>query len=510
MAGAFLSNLGDLTDRTQDLSKPAVIDASKSTAGEVVTHGQLDALCDGIACTLANSGLARGARVAVLSANRLEYLAVYLGIMRAGMVAVPVNFRASQAIIEHVIRDSAAEFAFCDGERRSQAPTGLRVIDFDSTTSDGFAAWLDEGRFQSVAPLHDEPAMFLYTSGSTGSPKGVVLSHRSHIWVTRNRIGSSDFRPHRVLVAAPLYHMNALSTSVAVLAGHGTIVMLPRFVAKDYLRAIDRYVCTWLTGVPPMIAMALQEKDTLRTIDTTRIRFIRLGSAPLSSEIASGAKEQFPNASISNVYGSTEAGPVIFAPHPHRTAQPLTSVGCRHPEVKIRLVDGDHLDAEEGELQINGPGLMNGYHNQPDRTAEVMTNDGYYRSGDLMRRDEDGFYYFIGRVDDMFISGGENIFPRQVETLREEYPGVAEACVVPVPDAVKGTKPFAFVVLRPGAAVSTGQLQEYVLLHGPAYQHPRHLRFLQELPLSSTGKIDRKALIDRASAIVRQSALGRD
>lgn len=506
MAGPFLHNLGELTDRTQDLAKPAIIDASKPAASQVVSHGQLDALCDSIAHTLSNE-LARGARVAILSANRFEYVAVYLGIMRAGMVAVPVNFRSPQALIEHVIRDSGTEFVFCDGECRSQAPSGLRVVNFDSTASDGLAAWLNKGRFQSVTPRNHEPAMFLYTSGSTGIPKGVVLSHQSHIWVTRSRIGSSDFRPHRVQVAAPLYHMNALSTSAAVLAGHGTIIMLPRFVARDYLRAIESYACTWLTGVPPMMAMALQEKDTLRTIDTSRIRFIRLGSAPLSSEIANAAKAHFPNASITNVYGSTEAGPVIFAAHPQRMAQPLTSVGCRHPEVKIRLVDGNRLDADEGELQVNGPGLMNGYHNQPDRTAEVMTSDSYYRSGDLMRRDKDGFYYFIGRVDDMFVSGGENIFPRQVETLLEQYPGVAQACVVPVPDSVKGTKPFAFVVLRSGVAVSSDQLKQYALSHGPAYQHPRQLHFLQELPLSSTGKVDRKALIDRASAIVR---MGRD
>jgi acyl-CoA synthetase (AMP-forming)/AMP-acid ligase II len=508
MAGPFLHNLGELTDRGQDLSKPAIIDARDPAASHVVSHGRLDALCDSIAHTLFNA-LARGARVAILSANRFEYIAVYLGIMRAGMVAVPVNFRAPQALIEHVIRDSGTEFVFCDGERRSHVPSGSRVINFDSTNSDGLPAWLDEGWFQSVTPFDHEPAMFLYTSGSTGFPKGVVLSHQSHIWVTRSRIGSSDFRSHRVLVAAPLYHMNALSTSAAVLAGHGTIVMLPRFVAKDYLHAIVSYGCTWLTGVPPMMAMALQEKNTLRMIDTSRVRFIRLGSAPLSREIASAAKENFPNAAITNVYGSTEAGPVIFAPHPERRAQPLTSVGRRHPEVKIRLVDGDCLDAAEGELQVKGPGLMNGYHNQPDRTAEVMTGDGYYRSGDLMRCDKDGFYYFLGRVDDMFVSGGENIFPRQVETLLERYPGVAQACVVPVPDSIKGTKPFAFVVLRPGAAVSSDQLKQYALSHGPAYQHPRHLQFLQELPLSSTGKIDRKVLIDQATAIAQKSTLAR-
>jgi long-chain acyl-CoA synthetase len=159
------------------------------------------------------------------------------------------------------------------------------------------------------------------------------------------------------------------------------------------------------------------------------------------------------------------------------------------------------MDADEGVLHLRTPALMPGYLNLPAKTAQVMTADGYYVTGDVMRRDADGFHYFVWRADDMFVCGGENIYPGEVEAMLERHPAIRQACVVPVPDEVKGAKPVAFVVPVAGAAPSPQAIREWALAHGPAYQHPRHVELVWELPLAGTGKIDRAALTARARAL---------
>ena len=157
--------------------------------------------------------------------------------------------------------------------------------------------------------------MFLYTSGSTGTPKGVVLSHQSHIWVVETRL-APDLDRHRYLIAAPLYHMNALALAKLACAAHATIVLLPQFAARAYIEAIGRYRCTWLTAVPPMIAMMLREKELLARTDLSSVEFIRMGSAPVSASLMQAIRRALPQAAVTNAYGTTEAGPVVFGPHP--------------------------------------------------------------------------------------------------------------------------------------------------------------------------------------------------
>jgi long-chain acyl-CoA synthetase len=165
----------------------------------------------------------------------------------------------------------------------------------------------------------------------------------------------------------------------------------------------------------------------------------------------------------------------------------------------VRLGDGSDPLVEEGVLQMRCPALMTRYHKLPDATRKVMTPDGYYISGDVFRRDAEGFYYFVGRADDMFVSGGENIYPGEVEALLERHPAIQQACVVAIPDEIKGQKPVAFVVRVPGAAIGEQEVKDYALAHAPAYQHPRRVWFLDELPLAGTNKIDRKALVGLAT-----------
>jgi long-chain acyl-CoA synthetase len=482
------SNLGDLIPRERDLSKVAFIDLGGEQSPREFTFAAIDEMANGVARALSKRGLNRGDRVALLSANRAEYIAAYYAIMRAGFVAVPVNFKFPRETIHFIIRDAGAKLVFCDAARAADCPQNIAHVTFGAE----FDAFLDPGPFQGVAPRKDEPAMFLYTSGSTGTPKGVMLSHQSHIWVVETRLALGLDR-HRYLIAAPLYHMNALALAKLACAAHATIVLLPQFDARAYIAAIGQYRCTWLTAVPPMIAMMLRERDLLARTDLSSIEFVRMGSAPVSSSLMAALHAALPRAAVTNAYGTTEAGPVVFGPHPRGLPQPQLSVGYPHPKVALRLVDGANRNAEQGVLEMKCPAMMLGYHNRPD-VAVPITPDGFYITGDVFRRDADGFHYFVGRIDDMFVSGGENIYPADVERMLERHPDIAQAAVVPVEDAIKGQKPVAFVIRKPGHALDDESVKRFALKHAPAYQHPRFVWFIDELPLASTNKLDRAAL----------------
>jgi acyl-CoA synthetase (AMP-forming)/AMP-acid ligase II len=311
-------------------------------------------------------------------------------------------------------------------------------------------------------------------------------------------MAAADMSRHRILVAAPLYHMNALAMSQLAHAVHATVILLPQFTAQLYLKAIEDYRCTWLTAVPPMIAMMLNEKERLAATDLSSVEFLRMGSAPVSQSLMKAIHRALPQAAVTNAYGTTEAGPVVFASHPKGLPQPEMSVGYPHPKVQLRLIGENGKPSDTGVLEMKSPAIMNGYHNRPD-VASPITADGFYVTGDVFRRDEDGFYFFVGRTDDMFVSGGENIFPGEVEKMLETHSDVIQACVVPVDDDIKGTKPVAFVVKREGSTVNESTLKAYALENAPAYQHPRSIWFVDSLPLASTNKLDRKTLRELAS-----------
>ena len=490
MAG--FTNLGDLIVRDRDLSKVAIIDLGGEEVPCEYSYAEFDAMCMGVARALTKRGLKRGDRVAILSMNRTEYLAACFGIMRAGFVAVLVNYRFPRQTIHFIIADCGAKLVFCDMPRRDDCPPDLPAVVFGQGGEGGFDSFLDPGPFETVVPQPGAPAMFLYTSGSTGTPKGVVLSHQSHIWVVETRLAPGLDR-HRYLIAAPLYHMNALALAKLACAAHATIILLPRFEARDYIDAISRYHPTWLTAVPPMIAMMLRERDALATADLSSVEAIRMGSAPVSQSLMAATHQAFPKAAVTNAYGTTEAGMIVFGPHPGGLPQPESSVGAKHPKIELRLVDGDNRDAEQGVLEMKAPAIMNGYHNRPDVKTPI-TPDGFYITGDVFRRDKDGFYYFIGRTDDMFVSGGENIYPADVERMLERHPAVGQAVVIPVDDDIKGTKPVAFVIPRAGQQPSEDEIKQFALANAPAYAHPRFVWFVDDLPLASTNKVDRVAL----------------
>ena len=216
-----------------------------------------------------------------------------------------------------------------------------------------------------------------------------------------------------------------------------------------------------------------------------------MGSAPSSPQLVAQLRSIFRNAEPLVVYGVTEGGPVPLGPRPDGKPRPPGSIGYPYAGTDAKLAGG--ASENEGELALRNPGILLGYHNLPEETAKRI-RDGWYYTGDVCRRDAEGFYYFVGRTDDMFVSGGENIFPIEVETLLEKHPAVHQAYVMPFQHEMKGQVPYAFIVLRQGTRTTEDEIRQFALANGPAYQHPRRVFFLEHLPLAGTNKVDQKAL----------------
>lgn len=482
-------NLGAFSDALRHSHQPAFIMPPTDGQPREITFQQLDNMANAIGLGLQRFDWPQGSRVAILARNSIDYIASLLGIMRAGLVAVPINFRFPVETIERILTDSDSRLLLGDEDQLKRVVSDIARVPFGAELT----ALQRVGQLECFTPAQDDLALMLYTSGSTGMPKGVRLTHASHRWVVETRLAAQELTGERVLIAAPFYHMNALALALLTLASQVTTVLLPQFEARRYLEAMNHYRCTWLTAVPPMLAMMLQEKDLLEAYDLSCVRVIRMGSAPVSNSLYRSLRHWLPQARIINAYGTTEAGPVVFAQHPQGLTAPAGSPGYPHPAVSVRLRNDIGALADEGVLEMKSPALMQGYHRRPD-VPEPFSADGYYITGDVFRRDENGFFWFVGRHDDMFVCGGENIWPGEVEKLLESHPQVQQACVVPVTDDIKGQKPAAWVILRAGESVDPSELKNWVLQHGPAYLHPRHIWLTDHFPLAGTNKIDRRAL----------------
>ncbi|MGL9724942.1 class I adenylate-forming enzyme family protein [Sodalis sp. (in: enterobacteria)] len=428
-------NLGKIIGSDLSNNDPALIDCVDFDNPRTYTFSDIDNQADACVRGLVKRGLAKGDCVAILSINRAEYLIAYLGIMRAGMVAMPLNYKLATETLHFILQDCNAKFALVDGPRQQELPPATPSVRLDSAK---WKAFLDPGAFDTVVPADDTCAMILYTSGSTGRPKGVKLSHRGHIWTLTSRLlHRRDLSGERMIIAAPMFHMNALGNCKFALAGHACIVLLPNFQTRQFIAAIDRHRVTWITSVPTMMAMVVSETEALSQIQTAQVKFIRMGSAPATQQLYRSVQAAFPNATLAGGYGTTEAGPIVFGPTGGRKLPNDGGLGWPLPEVEVRLVDENGADASEGVLWMRTPANMLGYLNLPEKTAQVLTDDGWYISGDLFRRDESGCYYFIGRADDMFNCGGENIWPGEVEQVIEHIPEVMQACVVPINGVVE-------------------------------------------------------------------------
>lgn len=488
----YAGNLGlCFTDHAQS-SRTAIVDLYDRAKPLEISYAELDALCNAVARGFARAGIAPGDRVAIISLNRHEFLATVLGAMRAGAVPVPINIKSTPETVALILEDADAKLVFIEPALKRLCPRTFRTVEYGGSGESAFERFVDPGVFDAVEPGPETVAIQPYTSGSTGRPKGVLLTHYGQNWSRRILAHTrGTTRDDVILVAAPLYHKNALNAIKQGLTAGAMLPLLPQFDVERYIAAIGTYRATVISGVPTMMSMVLARSDLLAHTDTSSVRTIMMGSAPSSPQLLAQLPLAFPNAQPLVVYGVTEGGPVPLGPHPQGKPRPPGSIGYPYPGTEAKLVGGPNDN--EGELAVRNPGVLLAYHNLPDETAKRI-RDGWYYTGDICRRDRDGFYYFVGRNDDMFVCGGENIFPIEVETLLEKHPAVHQAYVMPFAHEMKGEVPYAFVVLRKGLTASEDELKQFALANGPAYQHPRRVFFLDQLPLAGTNKIDRERL----------------
>lgn len=471
-----------------------------------LTYEDLDTRCNRVARGLIDRGIRPGERVALMWPNDVRYMEAMLGTIRAGAVAVPLNIKLGDDSLNYVLdnSDSVAIIASPVLEERAKVlAAALPAIRFIVGPDELQAA---EAAFDRPAHSPDDICFQPYTSGSTGRPKGVLLTHRGQIW-NADIVRKAELvdETERALVAVPVYHKNAGMTLKIHLIAGGSVVILPAFDSAAVIEAIDRYKCTYIGGVPAMYRMLVNDTESLAKHDVSSLRFCTAGSADVPADLIEAFEERF-GAPIGNGYGLTEGGPDVFIA-PRWGIRKLGSLGPPLPDCEVRIVDPENPDlevgiGEVGEVLVRNPGVAAGYYKLPEVTARKI-RDGWLATGDLMRRDEDNYFYFVGRTDDMINVGGENVYPKEVEEIIVRHPDVRDVAVVPIPHATKGAVPVAFVVPHDSSAVSEEDIKSYFLENGPAYAHPRRVFFRESFPLSGTGKLDRMTLQEIAVEEVR-------
>ncbi len=491
-----LKNLAAILDPAAPDDRTLIIQLSPEGDEQLrVSYGEGRRRIAALARGLLKRGLQRGEAVAIVAANSADYLLLYMATMAAGLVSVCVNHKLPRETVAHIMKDSAIKLAIADAER---APLVSELV--PTVAIEQLDGLLDPGPFTPLDMAPEDVAMVLYTSGSTGLPKGVPLSHGGYVWATG---ATPEQRPgiegRKVIVAAPLFHMNGLFSAKMVMINGGTIALMTAFTARGFIRAIDRLRIDMVTSVPTMLALVMRESEELARADLGCVTTAVTGSAPSTPEFFGQMHELFPNAVTANSWGTTESGPLGFGPHPDGIPTPAGALGYPRKGIEVKFIGGADDGPTEGVVHIRTPALMTGYLNREADTRKRLV-DGWYDTGDVMRRDANGFVFFVGRADDMFQCGGENVYPGEVEKLLGQHPDVAQVCVVPVADEIKYQLPVAFVVPRPAAEPSEDALRRYALDNGPAYAHPRAVWFVEELPLAGTNKIDRKTLVERAAA----------
>lgn len=492
--------------------KVAVIDLYGGVE-RLVTYAQLDERADRVAGLLCKLGVAPGERVGMIVGNRVEFLEIFFGSMRAGAIPVAINTRLAHDTLKFILEDAECRVVFVEPDVHSSAiavaqaaPLAHRVA-----LENPPAGWLGYAEARDESPRLEEPpelppnaqAFQPYTSGSTGLPKGAIMTHAGMLWYVGYNQRYWPTKPDdRGLIALPLFHKNAMRGTVKpMLYAGGSFVLMPNYEPRTYLNSLSKYRCTYSRGVAAVFTMFLQYRDTLASLDLSALKGLTIGSAVVTHELMDEVERAIPGVKVGESYGLTEGGSPFREPLEGRPV-PRGSPGVQAPEFQVRLVDADGKDREEeGELWLKSPYNCLGYHKRPDVTREKLV-DGWLRTGDVFRRDTNGFFYFKTRVDDMFSCGGENIYPKEVEDLLFRHPAVANAVVAPVPHAVKGYVPAAMVVLKRGVEATVADIKAYCLENGPKYAHPRFVEIVgeNEMPLNGAGKIDRRIARDQLAA----------
>jgi long-chain acyl-CoA synthetase len=466
-------------------SKAAVLTAERS-----ITYAELDTSVTCLARHLLDRGLRPGDRVAVHWSNSIEGVQLLLAAFRAGLVAVPINLRLKAPEIAHIFQHSSTGICFSEPalaavaeEARSGGSPEI-VTQLPSITT-------NPGPLPEVDPA--QPAVILYTSGTTARPKGVTHTHRS-LCETALLWASIPIGPDAtVLPITQLTHASGLNNVLIALHQGATAVLLRAFDPPAVLDLIERFRCTNVWGLPALLQFVVEEQAR-RPRDVSSLRDAGAGGDTVPAALQRGFQDIFA-IQVREGLGLTEINPVTFNP---LGAVRIGSIGPAAPGVEVRLVDLDGRDVptgETGEIFVRSAANCVGYWNDPDATARLF-EDGWLRTGDLASRDEDGYYWFKGRLKQLIIRGGSNISPQEVEEALHQHPAVLEAGVVGAPNPVYGEVPVAWVTLRAGHSLSEDQLRAHACKLLADYKVPERIFFLAELPKSLTGKVDRRSLRD--------------
>jgi long-chain acyl-CoA synthetase len=481
----------------------------------------LNARANQVASLLVARGIRPGDKVALSCPNLPDFPAVYYGILKTGAVVVPLNVLLRGREIAYHLDDSDARAYLCF-EGTSELPMGSEgwagfnqagscetffIITatpeadspIDGAETLGAALTGQPATFDTALTGPTDTAVILYTSGTTGQPKGAELSHANLLFnaLTCNRqFGAAEHEVH--LITLPLFH--SFGSTVQMNAGFAvgaTLVLLPRFDAAKAVALLQSEKVTFFAGVPTMYwgLLGALTDDVDVDLIAANLRIAVSGGASLPVEIIRQFKDRF-HVQILEGYGLSETSPLATFADRHRAPRP-GSIGVPIWGVECQLVDKDWNVVEGtdavGEIAIRGHNVMKGYYNRPTATAEVM-RDGWFRTGDLARRDEDGFYYIVDRAKDMIIRGGFNVYPREIEEVLMTHPDVSLAAVVGVPHDTHGEEVKAFVIREPGAEVSAQELLSWGKEQMAAYKYPRVVEFVSTLPMTSTGKILKREL----------------
>jgi long-chain acyl-CoA synthetase len=465
-------------------------------------------MCDRVAAGLHELGVRPGDRVSLYSPNRWEWVVAYHGALRAGAVVNPINVMLTPEEVAFVLNDCGAAAIFTAGEKAEvilsltrAVPTLRRVVSFDPVGGDAtpFEDLLScTARVPEIArPAPSDLSTIGYTSGTTGHPKGAMQSHRAVFLNTAALFAVQTRTDHDVMLnALPLPHVYGNVVMNGTFMAGATLVMMERFEAPLALAEIQRHRATVFDGVPTMYAMMLAD-PSLPGTDLSSLRICAVGGQTMPA-----AKmqewERCSGAPLLELWGMTElagAGTsnVSYMPNVHG------SIGFALPgaEARVAALDDPAVtvpDGEPGELMIRGPLVMLGYYGNEDATRAAIEPDGWLHTGDIASRDDEGHYFIVDRRKDLIITGGFNVYPAEIERVAASHPAVAMVAVGSVPDETLGELARAYVVLRPGSSATEAEIIEHCRPHLAAYKLPRSVRFVPDLPKTSTGKVMRREL----------------
>lgn len=435
-------------------------------SGERLSYAQLHERTERAAGELRGQGVGAGDRYGMLGPNSIDYVAFFFAAGRVGAVAVPLSTRATEHELEQIIADS-----------------GMKTL----WTGDAFKRCRG-GERSHIKDLY----CLLYTSGTTGKPKGVMIPRRQIVFNGYNTALNWGLRDDDVSpVFTPMYHAGGLfAFLVPIFCAGGTVVLHKSFNPSEVWQTIERERCTVVLGVPTIWKM-LMESPQFATANLDHVRWFISGGAPLPAYIFEAYQKR--GVVFKQGYGMTEAGVNCFTMTVEESYRKPGSIGrpMMFTDVELRNMDG-----EVGEMYIRGPHVSLGYWNNEAATGEAYLDDGWFRTGDLARRDADGFFYIAGRRKEMFISGGVNVYPAEIEAELVQHPAVADAAVLAVPDAQWGEVGVAFVVAR---NVSADDLGSYLTVRIAKYKVPKRFVFLDALPRTPYGKVEKGKLRDRLS-----------